>query len=438
MRLRIGGACVRLMWALSLILSLPPLTRASWAHPWTSGADWLWADFNSMELLAEDRASFIASTYHIMSLEKCWGRAQNYTTEDAFIIQARALKAVNPAIKTVFYFHATVDISGPAFAPCYASGAYFLAHPELWMFNDTGSPLMNGPFIFHNLTTAAGERYLVEAVLGVQRRAPELLDGVFSDGALAQPYAGVASQARADAENAAINAVALAQSLALNAAAGAPAEGVRVIGNGLALYALDDPAFPPDLGMSMVPFMDGVCVEHWGAFEMVNTANCSLIPARTAQLLGLIADVAAQNKTVLIKGWPGPVTTPITDVGPSWPASCGAPAGATREQRGRDALAWFTPSYALFLLAVEPTVFWSYSWWYDVADGYWAPSSAAEANLTSAPQGWYPDLQRPLGSPAGPAARLPGGSGWLYQRAFEHALVTVDLADYKSGTIVWT
>ena len=388
-------------------------------------------------MLTAEKNAIIASTYAIVSLEKCWGRAQNFTTEDAFIIQARALKAVNPALKTIFYFHATCDISGPSFAPCYASGAFFMAHPELWLYNDTNQPLMNGPFIFHNLTTAAGERYLVDAVLGVQRRAPELFDGVFSDGALAQPYAGMSSPARTGAENAAINAVALAQSLALNAAAGAPAEGVRVVGNGLAQYALDDPAFPPDLGMAMVPFMDGVCVEHWAAFEMTNAANCSLIPARMAQMLGLIAAVAAQNKTVLIKGWPGPVTTPITSMGPSWPASCGAPAGAYREARGRDALAWFTPSYALFLLAVEDTVFWSYSWWYSEADGYWAPASVAEANLTSAPLGWYPDLQRPVGAPRGPAARVAGGSGWVYQRDFEHATVTVDLADYKAGAIVW-
>lgn len=327
----------------------------------------LWADFNSPVLLSPQRNAFIAATYAIMSLEKCWARAQNYTTEDAFILQARALKAARPAIKTVFYFHATVDIAGPSFAPCYASGSYFMSHPELWMYNDTGLPLKNGPFIFHNLTAAAGERYLVEAVLGVQARAPELFDGVFSDGALSQPYPDV-SPARAGAENQAINAVGLAQSLALNAAPGAPADGVRVIGNGLAQYALDDPAFPPDMGMSMVPYMDGVCVEHFAAFEMTDGSNCSLIPSRMAQMLGMIAAVAAQNKTVLVKSWPGPVTTPITNMGPSWPASCGAPAGTSHEQRGRDALAWFTPSYALFLLAVEPTVFWSYSWWYDQAE----------------------------------------------------------------------
>jgi hypothetical protein len=51
--------------------------------------------------------------------------------------------------------------------------------------------------------------------------------------------------------------------------------------------------------------------------------------------------------------------------------------------------------------------------------------------------GWYPDLDKPVGSPLGPAARAPGGSGWMFTRAFEHATVTVDLADFKTGSIAW-
>jgi len=59
------------------------------------------------------------------------------------------------------------------------------------------------------------------------------------------------------------------------------------------------------------------------------------------------------------------------------------------------------------------------------------------ANSTSAPLGWYPDLNRPLGAPLGPAQPQQAGS-WLYTRAFEHALVTVDLANYRTGsTIAW-
>lgn len=404
-----------------------------WRHSYTN---MLWADFNSPTLLTPEVNDFVASAYSIVSLEKCFGRAQNLTTEDAFIAAAGALKAANPSVKTLFYFHASVDISGPAFAPCYASGAYFLAHPELWLRDDNNATIMNGPFLSHDLTTGAAERYMVDTVVGVLMRAPALFDGVFADGTLSQPYANV-SQPREDAVNAAVNAVTLAESLALNAARPDAPGGVQVIGNGLAQYHAANPYYPADDGMGMVPFTDGVCVEHWAAFEMTDASNCSIIPAMVEDMLARIAAVAALNKTVLIKGWPGPVTTPITSLGPSWPASCGAPAGSSHAERGQQALEWFTPAYALFLLAVEPTVFWSYSWWYSSTDGYYAPATPADANTTSAPIGWYPDLKRPLGEPAGPAARVSGGSGWVYTRTFDHAVVTVDLANWRGATIAW-
>ena len=188
----------------------------------------------------------------------------------------------------------------------------------------------------------------------------------------------------------------------------------------------------------MVPFYDGVCVEHFAAFEMT-APNCSLVPDLMRDMLERIAAVAALNKTVLIKGWPGPVTTPITDLGPTWPRACGSQPVDSHAARAQDALEWFTASYALFLLAVEPTVFYSYSWWYGFDDGYWAPNNVTEQNATSAPLGWYPYLDRQLGAPMGPAARVAGGSGWLYTRSFAHAHVSVDLADYRNtASIDWS
>lgn len=423
-----------------LILSLTLWgASAQWPHSWKTGGDALWADFGSPLLLASDKLSFIASTYNIVSLEKCLGHSVPMATEDAYIITAGALKALNPTLKTMFYFHASVDISGPSFTPCYAAGQYWLAHPELWLYGDDGvTPVVNGPFLFHNLTLAETQRYMVDVPMGVLKRAPNLFDGVFADGSLAGPYANV-SAARTAEFNTALYNLGLTQSLALNAARPDAPGGVQVIGNGLAQYWYpNNPSFSKDDGMGMVPFYDGVCVEHFAAFEMT-ASNCSLVPDLMREMLENIAAVAALNKTVLIKGWPGPISTPITDLGPSWPAACGKVAGATHEERAQDMLDWFQPSYALFLLAVEPTVYWSYSWWYGFDDGYWAPANATQVNQTSAPLGWFPDLARPLGEPTGPAARVPGGSGWLYTRTFQHAAVTVDLADYRTtAKIVWS
>lgn len=399
----------------------------------------LWADFGSTTLLDPVTAFQVANLYAIVSVEKCFGQQAGLYTEDAFLATAAQLKSFNPAVKVLFYFHAIVDISGPNFPPCYRAGEDFLANPTLWLYGDDGNPLMNGPFLQHNLTLAQTARYMVDTVTGVQAANYSLFDGIFADGTLASPYANM-SQARNDALNAAVNTVTLSESLAVNAAAEAAGifTGVQVIGNGLAEYHSANPGFPADDGLGMVPFMDGVCVEHFGAFETTDPTNCSLVPALMAELLDDIAVVAAQNKTVLIKGWPGPVSLPIDSLGPTWPTSCNAgDGGDTHIERAQNALEWFVPGYSLFLLAVEPTVYWSYSWWYSVNDGYYPPANASVANQTSAPSGWYPLLNNTLGAPLGPAARIGGASGWVYQRIFEHANVTVDLADYRSASIVW-
>lgn len=198
----------------------------------------------------------------------------------------------------------------------------------------------------------------VDIPLGVLQRAPTVFDGVFADGTLASPYANMSSDRNA-ALNTAVNAVVLAQSLALNAAK--PNGSVQVIGNGLAQYHDANAGFPADDGMGMVPFLDGVCVEHWAAFEMTDASNCSLVPSKMVDMMERIAVVASLNKTVLVKGWPGPISLPITSFGPSWPASCGTGPGESHAARGQSALRYFTPSYALFLLVADDTVWWSYS-----------------------------------------------------------------------------
>jgi len=232
-----------------------------------------------------------------------------------------------------------------------------------WLRGDDGNPLLNGPFLLRNLTQPGLQRYMIDTPLSVQATNPMLFDGIFYDGALASPYPNM-STARMGRENDAVNTVALAISEALSARAHV-AGAHQVIGNGLAQYHASNPVFPADDGVGMVPWMDGVCVEHWAAFEMTSTGNCSLFPAMVLDMMERIAATAAQNKTVLVKGWPGPVTTPITSLGPSLPAACNASAGggATHAARAATAAQWFEPSYALFLLVADNTVYWSYSWW---------------------------------------------------------------------------
>lgn len=274
---------------------------------------------------------------------------------------------------------------------------------------------------------------MIDTPVGVQAKAPQNFDGVFYDGAIQSPYVNL-SLSRVAAQNAAVNQIALAMSEALEAGEHATG-GHQVIGNGFAQYHSGNPGFPADNGTGMVPWMDGICVEHFGAFEMINASNCSLIPEHMAAMMGDIAGAAALNKTVLIKGWPGPVNGPIDQFGPTIPPACKmGNGGETYADRGAMAARWFEPTYALFLLVADQTVFWSYSWWYNVKDGYYPSNPNSNS---SAPAEWYPMLDSAVGAPLGDATRVAGGSGWVYRRAFEHADVEVDLADYIHGTVTF-
>jgi hypothetical protein len=89
----------------SLHLGAPAqLASQPWAHSWdTAGQAW-WGDFG-YSLLNKEQATFIANNYYMASLEKCTGKGQGLFTEQGVYQTAKQLKAINPAVKTVFYWH---------------------------------------------------------------------------------------------------------------------------------------------------------------------------------------------------------------------------------------------------------------------------------------------------------------------------------------------
>ena len=86
---------------------------------------------------------------------------------------------------------------------------------------------------------------------------------------------------------------------------------------------------------------------------------------------------------------------------------------------------------APYLIVAEKNVFLGYAWFYSVQTG-WAPCPDAPGTCTAPPQ-WYPDLQRPLGEPLGPAQR----NGTVWTRSFAHASVYVDLADRTASRVTF-
>ena len=201
---------------------------------------------------------------------------------------------------------------------------------------------------------------------------------------------------------------------------------LMVIGNGLSQYG-----YPPDHGMATLAALDGVCVEHFGAFEGVIDATGKLNATMMSIWLDLITQSAAMNKTVIVKAWVGPETTPIDGYGPTWPTVIQPPLNRTGDGVAKAAAELLAFPLAAFLCVIEPNVLLSYAWWYDLAQGYVPCTPGVEP--CDCPAEFYPEFSNYLGPPLGPPRR----QGLQCTREFAGAKIFVDLADETSASIIW-
>jgi len=392
--------------------------RGAWTHGWGTVGGQLWADFATRPgPLTPAQLAFAAKTYAIVSLEKCFDQADfPGNNEGAINSAATALRALNPAIRVLFYFS-----SIESFGDCYASGPVFESNASWYLRNDSGAPYGGPGRHMFDLSQSAVRDFVAAASTNVSA-ADALLDGVFADSALDVDLSGMSA-----ARNAAYIA---GHHASLNGTRGAVRSrmrpGAQLIANALGNYnkVPGDPAH----GLAILPFVDGFCMEHFIAFESLDQHTGALSAAMFAESFAQLRAAAAANKTVLVKAWPGPVCAPIGPLGPSW---CGAaPAPATREGRAAAASQHLLPALAAYLIVASEGTFFSYTWWYTTADGAFPCENDGSC---SAPGAWYPELARPLGAPLGDAAL----AGTVYTRSFEHALVTFDAANASAAAIEW-
>lgn len=411
-----------------------PLSAPLSSYGWSLDSTPLWADFGHNGVpgnpcagancvLTDAQAAFIANTYQIVSLEKCfgikWGTPGN-KTEHNFIQAVAQLKAANPNVKVLLYWNVPLVIG-----ECYDTAATFLNHTDWWLKDDQGQVVHPDPVpthLFVDFTVPAAAQWWISVPL--QLVAQSGADGVFLDGTGGQDYAGMAkiSQQRSDE----INAKAMAAVAAYRAAAKSVQPDLLVIGNGLTEYP-----YPPDHGMAQLAYLDGVCIEHFGAFEGVDSDNASLYPTNLVTWAQLTAAAVQQNKSVLVKAWVGPETTPIDGMGPTWPATHRPPLNRTHAGIAQAAAANLLFPHSLFLCLVEQNVYFSYAWWYDLMQGY-IPCPETPGGC-DCPDDFFPSLHKRIGSPLTP----PTWSGFECRREFEHASVYVDVSKVESASIVW-
>jgi hypothetical protein len=382
-------------------------------HGWDTALSSQFIDFG-YELLSTEQANFVASHYSIVSLEKCTGRP---STEKGIWVTAAQLKAINPAIKVLFYLH--TDLVS---LECYDAFKEFMSRPEWWLRNDAGQPVNNSatsniPVL--DFTNAAARAWWVSIPLNGTNPSATLrqnIDGVFADGTGFLRCPGI-SVARCAALHESKRDMIREMQALLNATNGG--------------LVFQNP--PKDFELLRELGDAGAIMgEHFAAFEQVaKTGDKSFRydATKIAAYMAAVARAAAANKTVVVATWPGPLSTPFTPNGfPSWvdgtqPTTIGG---------WKEPMAEFH-AFALagFLTMVEENVWMQYQVWYNgVSQG---AISCGASTTCAAPAVWYPDLYKPLGRPLGPAIR----SGNKWTRLFENAISVFDLDNpRRNGTNV--
>jgi hypothetical protein len=319
----------------------------------------LWADFGSASFLPGEKAggdrpcppprgdlfcglsdkdaAFVAKTYSVVSLEKCFG-VRPGNTHDAnhtmanFAATAQQIMRLAPVDKkppqVLFYWSSNVAV-----ADCYedAFGGAILQHEEWWLRNKTGGYIWNSvhdvgkrPWI--DFTVPAAAAWWVSVPLAAQKLSQGAMAGVFVDSA--GNWANVLSKRKlitaekAAALNAAHRSAISELRRQLRRAIGPEA---LVLGNALG-PCTNPPCGPDGVELLRNHTVDGVCAEHFGAFEWSKNQTTGQVDAAVVrQWLDLFDAAAATNGSVFVKTWFGPETSPIDTSGPSWPAEFVSP-----------------------------------------------------------------------------------------------------------------
>ena len=202
---RPASACGRMIMALLLSTISGPIVAAAALEPVA-----LWADFGRASYLPGEKgrcpppqgdlfcglsdadAAFVAKTYSVVSLEKCFGvrpgntNQSNHTMAN-FATTARQIMRLAPPGKqppqVLFYWS-----SNEAVADCYedAYGGEILKHPDWWLKNKTGGFIWDSPHFvgrrpWIDFTVPAAARWWVSVPLAAHKLSRGAMAGVFAD-----------------------------------------------------------------------------------------------------------------------------------------------------------------------------------------------------------------------------------------------------------------
>ncbi len=334
------------------------------------------------------------ATFPLITFEKATGHKDSGSVEAGTLKAARAVKAINPDTKILYYRNVIVHYGG------YAANELLKSIPGAFLVGRDGNDrLIRNRLQAYDLTNKTLRDWWIDAARAVC--SDPAIDGIFLDGVVkvVEPafLKGPIGEEKKAAELAGY--VTMMEDTR------------RMLGPQKLMLANILRARFSDSGLSYIKALDGSYIEGFegavrmskkdyvakGIRDFQKAARQGAIIAYTCGLSGNQQDAdetprpAARNNN--------PVSNPM--------------------RRGGDVKSRFNYQLAIFLICAE-----KYSY-FDLKDGYDAKTSKTWMTHRA-------DYDRPLGAPKGPAIR----SGYSYTREFAHASVRLDI-EKETGEVVW-
>ncbi|MDX9747539.1 MAG: putative glycoside hydrolase [Paludibacter sp.] len=339
-------------------------------------------DFSTSE------AKFIAR-FPIVCIEKSQAVDVYNGMEQGTFNASQIIKKFNPKSKVLFYWNSRID-----YGQLYSFGNILdeNAHPE-WAMTDLKGELVtvqNGRRKTYDPTIPGFRKWWVK--IPVQAVAKGKLDGVFVDAVL--QYAGgenVKVKQYGEQKYREIMSGVFDMMGELKNQLG---KDQLVIAN-----ALRGTNAAPDNGRIFYPYIDGAMIEHFCDLS----GRSKDVIARDIELL---QDAAEKGKIVIAKGWPRLNFTNTAEI-----------RAMSQKQLEDMSRADIVFPLATFLVGAGKYAYFCYSWGYDHTQGGMID---------------YPEYNKPLGEPLGPAQK----NGYIYTREFKNASVFTDIEN-RIGKIDW-
>ncbi|MDP4583169.1 MAG: putative glycoside hydrolase family 15 protein [Verrucomicrobiales bacterium] len=374
--------------ALQAAESAAPASRKMLAFSWDRVP--LYVHIRKDTAFTDDEIKHLA-TFPLITFEKSTGNKDAGSTEAGTLKAARAVKAINPETKILYYRNVIVEYPG------YAASKSLKGIPGAFLVDRKGNDkLIRDRLPAYDLSNKALRDWWVAAAKDVC--SDPAIDGIFLDGVVKVLEPGFLKGPIGEEKKLAV----------LEGYVTMMEETRKMLGPQKLMVANVLRARFPDSGFGYLQALDGTYIEGFegavgGMSKKDYVAKGMDAFQRAAQMGSIVAFTCGLGDNL--------------QDGDEAPRSATRDGQAEKQSGGRKDR--FDYMLAMFLICAE-----KYSY-FDLKDSYDAKTSKTWMTHPS-------DYDRPLGAPKGPAVR----DGYKFTREFAHASVRLDL-EKETGEIVW-